>query len=526
MKKFIFVFALLMSFVLTGCFANDTSVIGLSITKMPANTYVVNSPESAIELEITIYYSGKNPVSYNYSQAKGLPGLTISNIDFSKTGSRTATISFEGFTATFDYTVVASDSSFAGGDGSLLSPYLISNAQQFMAIDALDSTDGKYFKLINDIDMTGVESTTYPNEWGNCFIANPFRGTFDGNGHSMINLDKETDSVAIFGCLDSATVKNLVITESGSNRIAVNAGGTLLIDNVKMYGTFTDAGNNDSAFIIYLGWGYATNDFTSTNLTIRNCESHVDIITTGHKIAVFFGFIRNTAHVTMENCKNYGTLEAQQVAFLCANHSTGGVINVVNSSNEGIFTSVVQKGYLFANGTDPISLEGYNKGQVKNVPWLLTSNGSITEVDGKVVYNEISKQVSNKVIDHYKITITVPVVRKDGTATARPHIESVDLFVDSNNKIITDIFKNYQLTIVNGSKPEEVEGLYGCEWFAIVDGKFVFYEGSYEDGSYTLSTSETPYFAIYAYDASGILIAGCTKVSGDGVTLDSSFGTR
>lgn len=355
MKKFIFVFALLMSFVLTGCFANDTSVIGLSITKMPANTYVVNSPESAIELEITIYYSGKNPVSYNYSQAKGLPGLTISNIDFSKTGSRTATISYEGFTATFDYTVVASDSSFAGGDGSLLSPYLISNAQQFLAIDTLASTQGVYFKLIEDIDMTGVETKNVPNN-GDFFIKEPFKGYLDGNDHKLTNLDKSHKPQSIFGCLESATIKNLIVTESGFTTLASYAYGSLVLENIKIYGNNNDGENNSVVFIYYLGYTYNFGTRV-TNLNIKNCESHVNIITTAHKIAVFFGFIRDTAHVTMENCKNYGTLEAQQVAFLCANtHSNGSVINVVNSSNEGIFTSVVQKGYLFADGPDPISL--------------------------------------------------------------------------------------------------------------------------------------------------------------------------
>lgn len=116
---------------------------------------------------------------------------------------------------------------FSGGTGTETDPFLLANADDLIALrdsvntqtddTLIDSKDncglgsyhGYYFKLIKDIDMTGVTDWTPLN----------FCGTLDGAGHAISNLQmKETafdddDSTshyaAFFGQLVHAQIKNI-----------------------------------------------------------------------------------------------------------------------------------------------------------------------------------------------------------------------------------------------------------------------------------------------------------------------------
>lgn len=76
------------------------------------------------------------------------------------------------------------DEVFNGGEGTEASPYLIANAKQFNKIGEKQEYWGKdkHFKLINDIDLSGVSLNKIGTE--SC----PFQGTIDGNYHSIKNL--------------------------------------------------------------------------------------------------------------------------------------------------------------------------------------------------------------------------------------------------------------------------------------------------------------------------------------------------
>lgn len=114
--------------------------------------------------------------------------------------------------------------SFAGGDGTKENPYLISNARELESITELD----KCYKLTQDIDMTGVKHTPIGKD-----IENPFTGTFDGNHHTISNVEMESDSVIIgfVGRLvENGEVKNLTldgvkIQMTGDNGNDMYAGG-------------------------------------------------------------------------------------------------------------------------------------------------------------------------------------------------------------------------------------------------------------------------------------------------------------
>ncbi|WP_052487641.1 GLUG motif-containing protein [Gordoniibacillus kamchatkensis] len=98
------------------------------------------------------------------------------------------------------------------GSGTESDPYLISTVSHLewvsdQVMNQGNSFQGKFLKLANDIDVAGWTSD-YP------FFIGTFNGTFDGNGHKLLNLTKNNPSnnmdTGLFGYIGSTgVVKNL-----------------------------------------------------------------------------------------------------------------------------------------------------------------------------------------------------------------------------------------------------------------------------------------------------------------------------
>ena len=71
-------------------------------------------------------------------------------------------------------------------------------------------SEGKYFVLDSDIDASGIDWKT-TELWTE---ANGFKGTIDGRGHTVKNLNIEDGVPGIFNCTESAVVKNINFTVS------------------------------------------------------------------------------------------------------------------------------------------------------------------------------------------------------------------------------------------------------------------------------------------------------------------------
>ena len=118
------------------------------------------------------------------------------------------------------------------GDGTVNNPYKIRNAANWNSLaDNIkngESTIDRYFRLENDIPVSMVLGDA----------DHPFRGTFDGQGHSLTLNMSGTDGVAPFGYINGATIKNLKTTGSiqnsgsyGSGLVSRVSGDTNLIKN-------------------------------------------------------------------------------------------------------------------------------------------------------------------------------------------------------------------------------------------------------------------------------------------------------
>lgn len=130
-------------------------------------------------------------------------------------------------TADFDITYPHLDVTDFEGEGTEASPYLIKKTDDLVLLS--DKVNGvtefpysygtltyarpylnKYFRVENDIDMTGYRFTPIANQW-----KIQFAGVFDGNGKKITGLNVSTGSsgyAALFGkCDTTCVIKNLTM---------------------------------------------------------------------------------------------------------------------------------------------------------------------------------------------------------------------------------------------------------------------------------------------------------------------------
>jgi rhodanese-related sulfurtransferase len=117
-----------------------------------------------------------------------------------------------------------SEPKYAGGDGTEADPYQIATAEDLIALGETPEDYDKYFILTADIDLdpnlpgrmvfyeaviARVILNSDPNSLS--VVGAPFRGVFDGNGHTISHLTIDDGTcVGLFGCLESeAEVRNL-----------------------------------------------------------------------------------------------------------------------------------------------------------------------------------------------------------------------------------------------------------------------------------------------------------------------------
>lgn len=131
-----------------------------------------------------------------------------------------------------------------GGDGSADSPFIISTYEHLKDFSTYVN-DGtittKHVKLADDLEngILDCSGMTDFEPIGNG--SNPFKGTFDGNGKTIKNLQYSTTStttpVGFFGTISGGTVKNLTLSNcsfsggSGTGAIVGNFGNGTLSNN-------------------------------------------------------------------------------------------------------------------------------------------------------------------------------------------------------------------------------------------------------------------------------------------------------
>jgi hypothetical protein len=107
---------------------------------------------------------------------------------------------------------------FAGGTGVPDDPYLISTAEQLNSIGYNPRLMDAHFRLINDIDLAGIEFFIIGSD------LHPFSGTFDGGGHRISNFTYNFSGSGKIGLFSYVAGTDAVVKNLGLIDPNVNAG--------------------------------------------------------------------------------------------------------------------------------------------------------------------------------------------------------------------------------------------------------------------------------------------------------------
>ncbi len=231
-------------------------------------------------------------------------------------------------------------SAFEKGSGTQNDPFVISTASQLAyfrdSVNAGNDYSGKYICLSQSIKITNInfDSVTENNTviWeGIGTEDNPFRGTFDGKGHTVFGLYGD----GLFGFIEG-NVKDVIIADS-----YVTSDGAVVSTAMKNYDipeytpfiTGCAVANSkvcgDGGIVGYAG-GYL----------IENCVNASDVEGNGEWTG---GIAGRFAMGSMKNCCNAGTVSG---GTLC-----GGVVgNAFNGSFENCYNIGSVNGKSFSGG--------------------------------------------------------------------------------------------------------------------------------------------------------------------------------
>lgn len=277
--------------------------------------------------------------------------LLINNVNIADSidgGSYT----FANITANQTIEVIFKSPIFCGGEGTLASPYLICTVEQlknfadYVNVGNGNATKDKYYKLINDIDLSKYDWVPIGDNNTSSNIT-CFQGNFDGNGKMIQNLtinNPTGNSVGLFGCTYNASITNIGI--ENCNIIASFEIGALVGKNnyystiSNCYATGSISGNN------YYAGGLVGSNYDHSS--ISNCYTTVNVIGK-NSVGGFAG--RNDNYSTVSNCYATGDVNGN-------NYYVGGMIgrNYNNSTISNCYaTGNVSSGLDYVGG-----LVGYN----------------------------------------------------------------------------------------------------------------------------------------------------------------------
>ena len=265
---------------------------------------------------------------------------------------------------TLEYAAIAPDDFliFSGAGTSEAAPYEIYTVDELKAVagyaNNCGTTTGKYFKLMNDIDLTDMCAPGWL-PIGNA--TNPFMGNFNGDGFAIKGLfidSPDEDNIGLFGVVNGATakiydVKLEIVSITGRERVGGFAGtvwsgaqiencsitgGKVTGDQSPVYDKITEIGlGYAGGFVGYLG---------GAGTKISNCYSTVEV----EGVAYVGGFAAYAGWgATIEKCYATGDIEVTGVtqAEGAVNHAfAGGFIGNIGTSDP---TTTISQCYTTSN---------------------------------------------------------------------------------------------------------------------------------------------------------------------------------
>ena len=309
------------------------------------------------------------------------------------------------------FALTASAVDFDGGDGTEGNPYLISTAEQ---LDAVRNNLSGNYKLTRDIDLSEICGEEIGKSWtgiGNS--SNQFKGTFDGDGHTITGLyiNSSSSNQGLFGYVGSSgTVKNLGVSGSVTSK-SNNVGGIVgwnkgTVTNCYNTGKITGqyavggvAGQNDNEITNSYNTGnveatgssgngsYAGGIAGGSNGSIINSYNTGAVKGSSGKIG---GITGEHAYGKIENCYNTGAVSG--------NGSVGGIVgNIYFGGSQGVTNCYYLEGTAdkgIGSGSD--STEKIDNTGLKSLASTLGSEWTDSARLGRPVLKSNSEAADNE----------------------------------------------------------------------------------------------------------------------------------
>ena len=207
---------------------------------------------------------------------------------------------------------MAEATSYASGTGTEADPYIIETVGQLKYMEKMTQEDkyfynGKFFKLDNDLTINGEWTPIGTND-------KPFRGTFDGNGHTIygnlkFNNVAQNGAVGLFGY-------------AGNNAVIKNLNNRATITSTSQYN-----GNYTGAIVCR----------ALNNLTMQNCSNY-GVVKGGTSFVgglignVYLGKDGQNYKTIIEACHNEGNVTCTYTGT--ATSSVGGIAGIVGGNDK------------------------------------------------------------------------------------------------------------------------------------------------------------------------------------------------
>lgn len=279
------------------------------------------------------------------------------------------------------------------GSGTATDPYIIASYDDMKTFSKVTNEggltfDGEYLKLSADIDM--AKDATFGCM--NLDMAAPFAGTFDGDGHSLINwtLANHTNSVTyggLFGYVaESGVIKNLTIDKTCSIGLYLN-GGTIA---ARLYGRVENCRVLPASLLSKAAggtWGGIAGRVEESG-AIVDCYVGSNIQLTGASNTV--AGIASTNYGRIEGCQYAGSLTGT-----AANNLAGLV-----SSNSGVIDNCLVSGVITAqNNVGGVTANNLTTGEISNTLCTAVVNYTANVDVAGAVAGQNSGKMDNVVFD-------------------------------------------------------------------------------------------------------------------------------
>ncbi len=287
--------------------------------------------------------------------------------------------------------------------------------------------EGKTIKLGKDISLKGHQWFPIGCDQDNYWMASPFKGTFDGQGHTISNLyiKNAWHGQALFGYTRDATLTNFTV--KGSVTTGWKAAGVVAdmdrtqLSNITNYADVKtlfksgDGGYSSTAggIVAYVVDTYVTQDgarpSSMTNLKNYGSVEIAGITEQGGGVGGIVGSMLtdDDQTIVVSQCENYGTIRAQASNYvdiyikgaggIVGSTATYGNYAITDSANHGDVSSA----NLASTGGIAGSISGLNS----SVTYCYNSGSidgqSAEEIasSGGIVGRSVSAHTGNTILD-------------------------------------------------------------------------------------------------------------------------------